>query len=142
MIKYELVCKKCNNLFDSWFAGSKEYEKLKKLKHINCHFCGSLKVKKNLMSPNVVKNKIDYPDILKDKKYSKSENKIQEYQKFIKDNFKYVGKNFSKEARLIHYNKKDQSKGIYGKATINEVKELEEEGIETEVMPWIDKQEN
>ena len=57
MIKYELVCKKCNNLFDSWFAASKEYEKLKKLKHINCHFCGSLKVEKNLMSPHVVKYK-------------------------------------------------------------------------------------
>ena len=142
MIKYELVCKKCNNLFDSWFAASKEYEKLKKLKHIICHFCGSLKVEKNLMSPHVVKHKQDYPNILKNKKYSKFESKIKEYQKFIKDNFKYVGENFSNEARLIHYNKKDQSKGIYGKATMNEVKELEEEGIETEVVPWIDKQEN
>ena len=30
MIKYELVCKQCNITFDSWFATSKEYDKLKK----------------------------------------------------------------------------------------------------------------
>ena len=32
MIKYKLICKDCNFLFDSWFASSKEYEKLKKKK--------------------------------------------------------------------------------------------------------------
>ena len=30
MIKYRLICKDCDNFFDSWFATSKEYEKLKK----------------------------------------------------------------------------------------------------------------
>ena len=30
MIKYKLVCKKCKILFDSWFASSIEFEKLKK----------------------------------------------------------------------------------------------------------------
>ena len=29
MIKYKLVCKECNFSFDSWFASSNEYEKLK-----------------------------------------------------------------------------------------------------------------
>lgn len=142
MIKYELVCRKCDNVFDSWFAASKEYEKLKKLKHINCHFCGSLRVEKNLMSPNIVNNKEDNSEILKDKKYLKLKNKIREYQKLIKENFKYVGENFANEARSIHYNEKNQSKGIYGKATTKEVKELQEEGIETEIVPWIDNKEN
>ena len=32
MIKYKLNCKKCNLNFDSWFASSKEFEKLKKKK--------------------------------------------------------------------------------------------------------------
>ena len=30
MIKYKLFCKECNLKFDSWFASSKEYDKLKK----------------------------------------------------------------------------------------------------------------
>ena len=32
MIKYKLICKNCNISFDSWFASSVEYEKLKKKK--------------------------------------------------------------------------------------------------------------
>ena len=48
MIKYKLICKDCNTKFDSWFASSNEYEKLKKRKFLTCHSCNSLKVKKNL----------------------------------------------------------------------------------------------
>ena len=32
MIKYLLNCKNCNLEFESWFASSKEFDKLKKLK--------------------------------------------------------------------------------------------------------------
>ena len=48
MIKYKLICKDCNNKFDSWFASSNEYEKLKKRKFLTCHSCNSLKVEKTL----------------------------------------------------------------------------------------------
>ena len=57
MIKYKLTCKDCNILFNSWFASSLEYEKLKAKKYINCHHCGSLSVEKTLMSPSVLKSK-------------------------------------------------------------------------------------
>ena len=46
MIKYNLICKSCNKSFDSWFSSSKEYEKLKKLKHLSCYNCNSLEVDK------------------------------------------------------------------------------------------------
>ena len=49
MIKYKLKCKKCNNIFDSWFASSKEFEKLKKIKLINCTNCNSLEIDKSIM---------------------------------------------------------------------------------------------
>ena len=55
MIKYRLKCKKCRLLFDSWFASSLEYEKLKKKNYLNCHRCGSLKVEKTLMAPKLLK---------------------------------------------------------------------------------------
>ena len=52
MIRYLL---KCNNKheFESWFSESKEYEKLKKKKLIECIFCKSKDVDKSIMSPNV-----------------------------------------------------------------------------------------
>ena len=142
MIKYRLICKDCNNVFDSWFASSKEYEKLKRLKHINCHSCNSLKVEKTLMSPSILNSKKVKYSIDKNEKYIKVKNKIKEYQKFIKNNFEYVGENFAYKARSIHYNNKKKSKGIYGNASAKEVKELKEEGINTEIIPWFNESEN
>ena len=142
MIKYRLICKNCDVAFDSWFSSSKEYEKLKKLKYLNCHSCNSLKVEKTLMAPSVLNSKDKIVSIPKDKKFSKIKNKIKEYQKFIKKNFNYVGDNFVHEARSIHYNKEEKSKGIYGNATSDEISELKDEGIETEVIPWFNDNEN
>jgi len=132
MIKYKLNCLDCNLSFDSWFASSKEYEKLKKKKLLNCHNCNSFKVEKTIMSPRLI-NKSNKKTHLNFKKINK---KFQEYQNFIKTNFDYVGKNFAHEARAIHYNEKKNKKGIYGTASNNEIKELKEEGINTKVIPW------
>ena len=142
MIKYKLVCKNCDISFDSWFASSKEFENLKKKKLITCHSCNSIKIEKTLMSPNILSNKNSEIIIKKDQKYLKVKNKIKEYQKFIKNNFEYVGENFAYEARSIHYDNKKNKKGIYGSASMKEVKELKEEGIDTEVIPWFEEREN
>ena len=143
MLKYKLTCENCDLKFDSWFSSSKEFDKLKKIKLINCTRWNSLKVNKTLMSPMVLNSSIkNLNDDLNQKKIIKFKNKIREYQKFIKKNFEYVGENFAYEARSIHYNTKKKSKGIYGKATNDEVKSLNEEGIETQTIPWIKDKDN
>ena len=142
MIKYRLVCKDCDLSFDSWFSSSNEYEKVKKLKHLNCHNCNSFKVEKTLMSPNVLNSKDKIVTISKSKKFSKIKSKIKKYQKFIKKNFNYVGDNFAYEARSIHYNKDKKSQGIYGNASSEEISDLRDEGIDTEVIPWFKDNEN
>ncbi len=142
MIKYKLICKNCQTSFDSWFSSSKEYEKLKKFKHLNCHNCNSLNVEKTLMAPSVVNSKNRIISASKDKKFQKIRSKIKKYQKFIKKNFDYVGNNFVHEARSIHYNNNKKYKGIYGNATSKEISELKEEGIDTEVIPWFNDSEN
>jgi hypothetical protein len=140
MIKYKMVCKNCSDNFESWFASSKEFEKLKKSKLLNCLNCNSCKIEKSLMAPSIInkqnKNNIDSKNFLEIK------NKLKKYKKFIKNNFDYVGDNFAYEARSIHYNDKKREKGIFGKASINETKELSEEGIEVETIPWINDKEN
>ena len=138
MIKYKLICKDCETTFDSWFSSSKEYEKLKKKKFLNCHFCNSLNVEKGLMSPSVSTSKNNLRGIdSSSKKYSELKKTIYKYQEFIKKNFEYVGKNFAYEARSLHYKDKKKSKGIYGTATNKDLKELKEEGIKAEILPWI-----
>ena len=137
MIRYNLICKKCQNSFDSWFASSVEYERLKKMKQVNCIICNSLKVEKNLMSPSILNSKKEKELIKKNAKQKKIRNKIKEYQNFIKKNFEYVGDNFSYHARSIHYNSKNKGRNIYGNASFEEISQLEEEGIKTEIVPWI-----
>ena len=137
MIKYKLICKDCEVAFDSWFSTSKEYEKLKKKKFLNCHICNSLNVEKTLMSPNVLKLKNNVKVDVSSHKYKEIKKTISKYQKFIKKNFEYVGENFAYEARSIHYKNKQISKGIYGTATKKDINELKEEGIEAEMLPWI-----
>ena len=141
MIKYNLLCGSCSENFDSWFLSSKEFEKLKKLKLINCPNCKSFSVKKSLMSPSVINKKNDSNN-LDSKKYLEIKNKLKDYKNFIKNNFEYVGNNFTYEARSIHYNNKKKDKGIYGNASAEDIKELSEEGIETEMIPWLDNNEN
>ena len=137
MIKYKLICKDCNLYFDSWFASSKEYEKLKKKNLLNCQACNSLNIEKTLMSPSVLKSKSRMKIDNKNTRYREIKKEISEYQTFIKNNFDYVGENFTYEARAIHYKDKKTTKGIYGSAAKEDIQELKEEGIETAMIPWI-----
>ena len=111
MIKYKLICKNCDLKFDSWFASSNEYEKLKKKKLLNCHMCNSFKVEKTIMAPQLINNKLKTDEKIELEKYNKVKKTIKDYQKFIKDNLKYVGDNFAYEARSIHYNGKKKIEG-------------------------------
>ena len=137
MILYKLICKDCEISFDSWFSSSKEYEKLKKQKFLNCHACNSLNVQKTLMSPSVFKSKNNTKIDNQELKVKKIKKTILEYKNFIKKNFDYVGENFAYEARSIHYKNKKASKGIYGTATKEDLNELKEEGIDTEMLPLV-----
>ena len=142
MIKYKLLCKDCNIKFDSWFASSNEYEKLKKKKFLTCHSCNSLKVEKTLMAPQLINSKSKSEIKLDTLKHQKIKNTIKNYQKFIKDNFQYVGDDFAYEARSIQYSSKKKSKGIYGNASKQDLRELKEEGIDAQMIPWIEDKTN
>ena len=138
MIKYNLICK-CGKTFESWFLGSSEYDSLSKKKLIKCIYCESTSIKKSVMSPNLPAQS---SKLSKKNKFEKNIKKqLIDLRRYIEKNCKNVGENFSREARSIHYDKKN-SQGIYGKATQEETSELLEEGIEVSTIPWIDKSEN
>ena len=67
MIKYNLKCKHKHE-FESWFSDSKEFEKLKSKKMIECIFCKTKSIDKSLMAPNVLsqeqkqENQINQPE--------------------------------------------------------------------------------
>ena len=138
MIKYNLICE-CGQTFESWFSSSTEYDVLKKKKLINCIYCQNTSVRKSVMAPNLPSK--SNKTIKKTKLEKKIKKQLLDFRKYIEKNCEDVGSNFPQEARNIHYDKKT-SKGIYGKATAEETKELLEEGIDIATIPWVDKLEN
>ena len=136
MIKYNLKCKNKHE-FESWFSSSKEFEKLKSKKIIECTLCGTKNVQKSIMSPSVISKKQKEKNIKSTRYIKKIRKDLLKMRSFIEKNFKYVGDNLPQEVRNIYYDK-SKNKNIYGKATLEETEELREEGIELTTIPWID----
>jgi hypothetical protein len=138
MIKYNLKCDH-EHEFESWFASSKEFEKLIKKKLLECIYCPSKKIKKSIMAPMIsrIKSKDDNINYL-DKRLLDEKNKLLKIRKHIEKNFEFVGNRFSEKVREVYYDKKN-NKGIYGTTTSEEREELAEEGIDLISIPWVSK---
>ena len=94
------------------------------------------------MAPNILNLKQKKENKFENKKTQEIQKKILEFQNFIRDNFENVGDDFTYKARSLHYNNKKNTKGIYGNATKKQISELQEEGIETQIFPWIENKKN
>ena len=94
------------------------------------------------MAPKLINKSENKVSVQKNYNFQNINKKLKEYKKFIERNFEYVCENFAYEERTIHYNKEKKKKGIYGTASNHEIKELREEGIEAEVIPWIEDKNN
>ena len=140
MIKYNLKCKNKHE-FESWFLDSKEFEKLKSKKMIECTFCGTKIIEKSIMSPNILNNDENENRKKTSKNLKKMREDLIKMRNFVEKNFEYVGKDFPREVRNIYYDKR-KNKNIYGKATQEQTEELKEEGIDLTTIPWIDKRDN
>ena len=132
MIKYTLICNH-GHQFDSWFSDSASFENLREKGHLECAVCSSKKVEKSLMAPVVMPKKKE--TLLS--KQSALEKEINTLKQKIKATATDVGENFSAEARAMHYGEKEE-KPIFGKTTVDEAKELAEEGIPFTPLPWND----
>ena len=140
MIKYNLKCKNKHE-FESWFSSSKEFEKLKSKKLIECAICGTKKIQKSIMSPSVLNKDEKTNDQNISKNLKKIRKELIKMRYFVEKNFENVGKNFPREVRNIYYDKR-KNKNIYGHASREEAEELKDEGIEVASLPWINKRDN
>jgi hypothetical protein len=140
MIKYNLKCKHKHE-FESWFLDSKEFEKLKSKKMIECIFCKTKSIKKSIMAPSILSQEQKQKNQKTIKYVEKIQKDLLKMQNFVEKNFEYVGNNFPREVRNIYYDKR-KNKNIYGKATPEETQELEEEGIELTAIPWANNKKN
>ncbi|WP_319496535.1 DUF1178 family protein [uncultured Cohaesibacter sp.] len=66
---------------------------------------------------------------------------LRAFRQHVVDNADYVGDKFAEEARKMHF-RETEERGIYGEATIDEIKSLSEDGIDCLPMPVLPEDQN
>lgn len=153
MIHYNLRCDEGHE-FDSWFNNSASFEKQAKRGLLECPHCGTTKVDRALMTPNVPrKGRItaDAPpppaatppvpsaqalDKVAEHMPDHIRTMLQKLRSEVEKNCDYVGPEFAEEARRIAKGETDP-RGIYGETTPEEAEALAEEGIDIARIPWV-----
>jgi hypothetical protein len=141
MIRYDLICDKGHD-FDGWFSDSAAFDKQQKRGLVECTHCGTSKIKKQLMAPNIPSKSNKKADPAPTQMLAKPVDPraqamlqmMRDFRAHVEQNSENVGNKFAEEARKIHYKEK-QERGIYGNATPEEAQDLLEEGIDVHPLP-------
>jgi len=150
MIRYALRCDR-DHAFESWFQSSSAYESQEKRKLVNCPACGSTKVERAIMAPQIVSKKKDpaepapavsastdvaaptsTPLMMAQERELRA--KLKELRDHIVKNADNVGERFPNEARKMHYGDIEH-RPIYGEASPEEARSLIDEGVEVSPLP-------
>lgn len=149
MIHYTLRCDR-GHAFESWFQSSSAYESQEKRKLVNCPVCGSAKVERAIMAPQIASKKgrdraepvpaapadvaspASTPLLMAQERELRA--KLKELRDHIVKNADNVGERFPVEARKMHYGDIEH-RPIYGEASPDEARALIEEGVEVSPLP-------
>ena len=130
MIRYALACEH-EHPFEAWFGSSDDYDDQAARGLVECPFCASRRVRKQIMAPAVRASR-DTPEPAQlQSMMMQAASKVREH---IASNFDYVGDAFASEARAIHEGR-TEDRDIYGQATGKEVMELVRDGVPVSPMP-------
>ena len=152
MIRYDLRCEH-GHAFDSWFQSSAAYDSQVKRKLVTCPVCGSAKIEKAIMAPQIINRKGREKPVaapvaeapVADSTPSEStpllmaqerelRAKLRELRDHIVKNADNVGERFPNEARKMHYGDIEH-RPIYGEASPDEARALIDEGVEVSPLP-------
>jgi hypothetical protein len=154
MIHYHLRCDR-DHTFESWFQSSSAYETQEKRKLVSCPICGSTKVERAIMAPQIVSKRkrgqetaapaasapvpaseaaapVSTPLMMAQERELRT--KLKELRDHIVKNADNVGERFPNEARKMHYGDIEH-RPIYGEASPDEARSLIDEGIEVSPLP-------
>jgi hypothetical protein len=152
MIRYSLRCQR-GHPFESWFQSSSAYDSQLKRKLVTCPACGSAKIEKAIMAPQIVGKKgrdrtepvppalpaevtppafTPMPLLMAQERELRA--KLKELRDHIVKNADNVGERFPNEARKMHYGDIEH-RPIYGEASPDEARALIEEGVEVSPLP-------
>ncbi|TAK47450.1 MAG: DUF1178 family protein [Xanthobacteraceae bacterium] len=145
MIHYRLRCAN-DHRFESWFASSAAFDRQAKRGLVVCPNCGSAKVERAIMAPNVSgtrKSRAPAADAspqgplpLMSTQEKELRAKLRALRDEVTGKADNVGRKFPDEARKMHYGEIDH-RPIYGEASFDEAKSLHDEGVEFYPLPQL-----
>jgi hypothetical protein len=130
VIVYNLRCKNSHE-FEGWFKDSTAFDVQAKSGKLACPICDTRTVKKAIMAPAVSGAR---KSAVTDSEAKKMRQFMTGLRKYVQDNADYVGPKFAEEARKIHYGE-SEDRHIYGEATLEEARELVDEGVDVAPLP-------
>ena len=142
MIVYDLTCQ-AGHRFEGWFASSAEFDGQRQRGLIVCPTCGIDQVEKAPMAPAVPRKgnqseasggKQPMISAALPPEAARFLTKLAEMQAEALKSSRWVGKEFAEQSRAMHHGERD-AEMIHGQASLDEAKELLEEGIA--VMPLL-----
>ncbi|SEG31612.1 DUF1178 family protein [Bosea lathyri] len=156
MIRYTLICDNTHD-FESWFSTSASFEEQAARGLVSCPVCGSVKVERAIMAPNVARTDRERriaapaappaasgdtavaagasaPVALIGEKEIAFREMLSALHKHVTENAEHVGPRFAEEALKIHHGESD-GRAIYGEATQEDARMLHEEGVEFMPLP-------
>ena len=147
MILYDLKCRK-DHVFETWFRDSAAYDEQAAAGAIACPVCGSKKIEKALMAPRLARGgrpreaarenaegKMATRAVKATAESAELMGQLRELRRKVEETCDYVGGEFAEEARKIHYGEEDP-RNIYGETSDQQAKELHEEGVTFNRIPW------
>jgi hypothetical protein len=156
MIRYNLRCER-GHAFESWFQSSQAYETQEKRRLVSCPACGSAKVERAIMAPQIVSKEgreaavsapaaptevaapASTPLMMAQERELRA--KLKELRDHIVKNADNVGERFPNEARKMHYGDIEH-RPIYGEASPDEARSLIDEGVEVSPLPVLPEDRN
>ncbi len=147
MIVYDLECRVGKHRFEGWFGSSDDFDRQQAQGLVSCPECGSSDVGKALMAPHLGRKGNQLRPSPGGDRQAMSKGAplppeaVQMMQKLaalqaeaLKES-RWVGDSFADDARAMHYGERDLE-SIHGQATLQEAKELLEEGISVAPLPF------
>lgn len=130
MIRYALACEHDHG-FEAWFSSSEDYDVHAAKGLVECPFCASHTVKKQVMAPAVTGVRDGPAPAEMEAMMLRA---MGEMRRHVEANYDHVGDRFADEARAIHEGDAPD-RPIYGQASPAEVKALVEEGVPIAPLP-------
>ncbi|MGI9415209.1 MAG: DUF1178 family protein [Hyphomicrobiales bacterium] len=146
MIKFSLICGQGHE-FDGWFRNGAAFDEQAAAGDVPCPVCGSQEVSKALMAPGIPAKSNAAPESVPtvnasgDAKAAELIRQLRQMRDEVEKTSEYVGDKFPDEARRIHYEEAEK-RGIHGEASVDDARELIDEGVEVFPLPKLPEDHN